>query len=200
MNRGNYLLHGKATCGCCGYALVYNNPATSSKYRCVHTLADKNAECHKLNVNANELEEAVIAIIKKQAAVVLDSEDLSGIQKKGEIDQMTTGVEEQIRYWVEQRQKNFEKFILNDIDRDEHKKSMNECSEQLERLNHQLSIIKQTVSDKQESKKVAAAAQEALVGTASQKDIVNALVDKILISPGDRFEIRWRFVNFAMGL
>ena len=86
MCRRDYLLQGKATCGCCGYALVYNNPTDLAKYRCIHTLADKNAECHKMGVNANELEEAVMTVIQKQAGTVLNSGDLLQMRKKDEAE------------------------------------------------------------------------------------------------------------------
>jgi hypothetical protein len=200
MNKRNYLLQGKASCGCCGYALVYGNPTTVAKYRCIHTLADKSAECHKMNVNAVELEEAVMAIIKKQAAVVLESDDLTGLQKKSDLELMIAGCEEQIRQWVEQRQNNYERFVRNEIDRDAHTQLKNECAEQLERLNQQLAILKQSECDKQESTRAAEYAKEALDKTASPRDIVDILIDKVLVFPGNRLEISWKFVNFAVGL
>ena len=200
MRQRDYLLHGKVSCGCCGYAMMYSDNTVIPTYRCMRTHADTKAECHKMKVSAVELEEAVMTIIKKQASIVLNSGDLSGFQKKSEVERMTTIYEEQIRQWVEQRQKNYEQFILKEIDCETHRKLMCECTEKLEQLNNQLSIVKQTERDKQESKKVAALAKEALNETASQKDIVNALVEKVLVYPENCLEIQWKFVNFAAGL
>jgi hypothetical protein len=51
--------------------------------------------------------------------------------------------------------------------------------------------------DKEADKNVTAIAKEALDAAASPQDIVNALVDKIHVFPGNRIEIRWKFANFA---
>jgi len=196
MEKRNYLLKGKTSCGCCGYALMYGNPTTLAKYRCIHTLGDKKAECHKMSVNANELEEAVLSIIKNQADVVLKSIDLTNLQKKTEVDRIVAEYEEQIRKWIEQRQINYERFALNEIDRETHKELMKGCTEQLTRLNSQLAIIKQAKIEKEEARKLAALAQEALKKAASPQDIVNALIDKVYVFPGNRLEIKWKFVYF----
>ena len=199
MHRRDYLLHGKISCGCCGYAMIYGDTTSIPMYRCIRTHADPAAECHRMKVSAPEIEEAVMTIIKKQAAVVLDSDDLMVIKKKNEVERIIAEYEKQIGYWVEQRQKSFERFVLNEIDRETHKKLMSEYTEQLDRLNNQLSVIKQSERDKRESKKTALLAKEVLNVTTSQKDIVNALIEKILVFPGNRLEIQWKFVNFAAG-
>jgi hypothetical protein len=50
------------------------------------------------------------------------------------------------------------------------------------------------------NKKIAALANDVLGDTATPKDIVNALVDKVLVFPNDHIEIRWKFANFAVGM
>jgi hypothetical protein len=44
---------------------------------------------------------------------------------------------------------------------------------------------------------VAALAKNTLSETATPRDIVNALIDKVLVFPGNHIEIYWKFSNFA---
>jgi hypothetical protein len=64
-------------------------------------------------------------------------------------------------------------------------------------LNNQLAVLKQSERDKLANEKVAKIAETALSESATPKDIVNALVEKVLVSPNNRIEIRWKFANFA---
>jgi hypothetical protein len=200
MSRRNYLLTGKISCGCCGFAMVYGESTIPATYRCMKTHANPMADCHKMKVNANELEKAVMTIIKKQAEVVLDNGDLSELRKMTDFDKRTAECEKQIRQWVEQRQTYYEQFVQGEIDRETHVKLKGECTANIDRLNNQLAVVKQIERDKEADKKVTAIAKEALSTTAAPQDIVNALVEKILLFPGNRVEIRWKFVNFAVGV
>jgi len=200
MHRRDYLLHGKISCGCCGYAMVYGETTVPPSYRCMRTHADPEAQCHKMKVIAPEIEEAVMTIIKKQAEVVLESGDLSGLHKKNKIERRTAEYENQIRHWIEQRQRYYEQFVLNEIDRDVYTKLKDECTAQLDRLNNQFAIIKQVERDKQVDKKVAALAKEVLSEMATPSDIVNALVDKVFVFPGNHIVIHWKFANFSANL
>ena len=50
---------------------------------------------------------------------------------------------------------------------------------------------------KDAANKVAALAKDALSTTAAPKDIVDALVEKVLVYPGFHLEIHWKFAHFA---
>ena len=141
MKRRDYLLSGKVVCGCCGYAMTYGESTNPPAYRCGNTHADPAAECHKMKVCAPELDEAVMAIIKKQAEVVLESGDISKLRKKNEVERRTSECEKQIRLCIEQRQNHYEQFIHGEIDRDTHLKLKVECTAQFDRLNNQLAIL-----------------------------------------------------------
>ena len=54
----DYPLKGKAFCGCCGHALSRTMQKTSY-YHCRHSEADVESRCHKMRLNAAELEQAV---------------------------------------------------------------------------------------------------------------------------------------------
>ena len=61
----DYPLKGKAFCGCCGHALSRTIQKTSYYY-CRHSEADEESRCHKMRINAVELEKAVFITLKKQ--------------------------------------------------------------------------------------------------------------------------------------
>ncbi|MFR1973277.1 MAG: recombinase family protein [Oscillospiraceae bacterium] len=61
----DYPLKGKAFCGCCGHALSRTMQKTSYYY-CRHSEADVESRCHKMRLNAAELEQTVFLTLKKQ--------------------------------------------------------------------------------------------------------------------------------------
>ena len=200
MNRREYLLSGKTACGCCGFALSYNDYNINRTYRCMKTHADPAAECHKMKVSADNLENAVMTIIRKQAEVVLGSEDLSEFRKAKAGARQMDDCEKQINQLAEQRQQCYERFLTGEISRDTFQLLKADYTAQIGRLNNQLALLKQAERDKEADKKAATAAKGAMSETATPRDIVNALVEKVLVFPGNHIEIHWKFANFAAGL
>jgi len=197
MRRREYLLSGKTACGCCGHALSYNDSGANHTYRCMHTHADPAAKCHKMKINANELEIAVMAIIRKQAETVLACDDLSDFRKMSVGERQVYDFEKQINQLAEQRQKCYERFMSLEIDRDTFRSLKEDYTARIAVLTSQLAVIRQTERDKDANMKVAALAKDALSDKATPKDIVNALIDRVLVFPGNRLEIHWKFANFA---
>ncbi len=197
MRRRNYLLHGKTSCGCCGFALVYGDSTVPATYRCMHTHQNPDAECHKMKVNADKLEEVVLTIIRKQAEVVLASGDLSEIRKLNAGEKQIAECERQISESIAEQQNHYEGFIIGEIGHDEYMELKAAGSTRLKMLTERLSSLKQSERDRQADKKTAALAKEALGEAATPKDIVNALVDKVRVFPDNRIEILWKFANFA---
>ena len=151
-------------------------------------------------MSAFELEDAVLTTIKKQAEVVLASGNLSGFRKKGDFERRAAECEKQIRQCIEQRQRCYEQFVITEIDREVYKTLKDDCTAQLDRLNHQLAALKQSERDNQATQKSVSFAKEVLNETTTPQDIVNVLVDKVFVSPGNQIEIRWKFADFAEGI
>ena len=61
----DYPLKGKAFCGCCGHALSRTMQKTSY-YHCRHSEADVESRCHKMRLNAAELEQAAFLTLKSR--------------------------------------------------------------------------------------------------------------------------------------
>ena len=195
--RRDYLLLGKAICGCCGYALAYNDGNTPKTYRCIRTRADSAALCHKMKIEADELERSVMAIIKKQAEVVLTSDDLSALLKIGESKRLLKDYTKQANQLTTQRQQCYEQFVGGIIDRDAFQALKSDYTVQIDRLSSQLAVLKQAELDKSAGEKMEELAKNALSKKAAPKDIVNALVEKVLVFPNEHIEIHWKFATFA---
>jgi DNA invertase Pin-like site-specific DNA recombinase len=200
MKPRDYLLRGKIVCGTCGYAMVYSNPTTQRVFRCMKTHADKKADCHKMMVSSAEVDDAVMTIIRKQAEAVLACDDLMSFRKTSDNEWQMTAFEKQISQLAEQRQQCYERFLALEIDRDTFQSLKSDYTTQIDRLNNQLALLKQTERDKEVQKKTAALADIALNKAATPRDIVDALVEKVLVFPGNHIEIRWKFVDFVANL
>jgi hypothetical protein len=70
----------------------------------------------------------------------------------------------------------------------------------IDRLTQKLAVFQQSTRKREADRKTAALAKDALSETANPKDIVDALVEKILVFPGNHIEIYWKFANFAENL
>lgn len=184
-------------CGCCGYGLRYCDKANPPRYHCVHTLALPDAKCHKMKVNAFELENALLTIIKKQAEVVIGSDDLTRFRKTNEETLKMADCENRIRALSEQRQDCYERFLSSEIDRDTFMAMKNEYSAQIEGITNQTALLRQTGRDKETHNKVVTVTKEVMTETATLKDIVTALVDKVFVFPDNRLEIHWKFEDFT---
>jgi DNA invertase Pin-like site-specific DNA recombinase len=192
----NYLLRGKVKCGCCDNGMTYD-PITEPVFRCYKTAADPSAPCHKLKVVASELDEAVLNIIRKQAEVILNTTDLTGLHKTGGNAQQIAGCEKRLKALVEQRQRYYEQFITGEIDRQAHQSLKGECSAQIERLNSQLAAHRQSIYESQSSQRTAGIAKTVTSDTITEQEIVDMLIDKIHVFPNCHIEITWKVSGFA---
>jgi DNA invertase Pin-like site-specific DNA recombinase len=194
----DYLLRGNLLkCGCCGYAMAYDDSNRNDVYRCHHTLAVADAQCHKMKIGAAELDGVVLTIIRKQAEIVLNTDNLSGLRKISADGKRIADFEKEVGECIAQRQQVYERFILHEIDRETYQSLQKDISEQIERLNVQIAIFKQAERDQQAGKKAAAIARHTLSDLATPREIVETLVDKILVFPGKRIEVLWKIADFA---
>jgi hypothetical protein len=192
----NYLLRSKVRCGCCEIAMSYD-PLSNPVFRCYHKAADPSAPCHKLTVVVAELDEAVLAIIKKQAEIILNSTDLSVIRKTSGNAQQIADCDKAIKALIVKRQSHYEQFITGDIDRQTHQSLKTDCTAQIERLSKQLSMCRQSVFDSQAFQKTTACAKTVLNGSTTEQAIVDMLIEKIHVFPNDHIEITWKVSGFS---
>jgi chemotaxis protein histidine kinase CheA len=150
-----------------------------------------------MQVDARELEEAVLDIIRKQAEAVLGSAEISGFRKMSAEARQIEDCEGQIREYTMRRQQCYERFLNREIDRNTLYAMKTDYTARIERLENQLAILKQAERDKEAGAKAAVIAKEALSETSTNRGIIEALVDRIHVSPGARIQIHWKVANFA---
>lgn len=184
-------------CGCCSYGLRYSKQANPPRYHCVHTLSLLDAKCHKMKVNAFELENALLMAIKKQAEVVIGSDDLTGFRKSSEDIRKMADYDDQIKALSAQRQECYERFMSREIDRDTFMAMKSEYTAQIDVLNNQAVSLRQIKRNRESQDKIVALTKEMMSKTATPKDIVIALVEKVFVFPDNRLEIHWKFEDFT---
>jgi hypothetical protein len=183
-------------CGHCGFGLRYSELANPPRYHCVHTVSLPDAACHKLKANAHELENALLTIIRKQAEVVIGSDDLAGLRKaNGETRQMED-CENRIMGLAEQRQECYERFIRGEIDHDTFMETKSRYTAQIDDISSHAALLRQIARNKEAQNKIVAVAENVMDETATLKDIVNALVEKVFVFPDNHLEIHWKFADF----
>jgi len=183
-------------CGCCGYGLRYSKSANLLRYHCVHTLSLPDATCHKMKVSAFELENTLLAIIKKQVEAVIGSDDLTGFHKPNEETLKIADCENRIRALSARRQDCYERFMSGEIDRDTFMAMKNDYTAQIDDMVRQTALIRQIGRNREARRKIVATTKEVMSETVTVKDIVNALVEKVFVFPNNHLEIHWKFEDF----
>jgi hypothetical protein len=166
-------------------------------YRCYHTIADANAKCHKLKFNAGLLDEIVLANIRRKAQIVLDCADLSKLRRKNADEKKIANCKEAIQQNAEERQAQYERFVLGELSRDEYLKLKEEWNAKLNRLELQLSaMMSELEADKIDPRSIAMA-KSAVSETANNRELVEALIKSVRVYPRKRIDIDWKISSFA---
>jgi hypothetical protein len=98
---------------------------------------------------------------------------------------------------MEQRKQYYEQFVQSEIDRETFLTSKADCAARIDKLNRQVAIIRQAERDNKSAQKTAALASHVISEEATPKKIVDTLIEKIIVSPGNNIEIRWKIDDFA---
>jgi DNA invertase Pin-like site-specific DNA recombinase len=194
----NYLLKGKVACGICNRAMQYEVTTGNRRFCCKVTLADPAADCYKLKVSAAELEDAVMTVIKKQAEVILASDDLSALQKHADNSSKLSEYEKELLSLGEHRQRVYEAYITGGIDRKTYSGTRANITAQIDSLRGLVSSLKQFEHDGSAKKKTIGQAKEVLGGSLSHQEIVDTLIEKIHVFPENHLEITWKLSGFAL--
>jgi hypothetical protein len=197
-NRSNreYLLRSKVMCGCCKHSLSYDllgGPA----FRCLNTLANPNAKCHKMKVNAAKLDDTILTMIRKKAEILLNCENLNNLRNKNNAEQQISEYEKLIQTSIEQRQYNYERFILHEIDSDEYSKLKSKCNSELDMLNKKLASLKVETQSEQLRQKSLTIAKDVITEAVSHRELIDVLINKVHVYPDYYIEVDWKIADFT---
>lgn len=190
----DYPLKGKAFCGCCGHALSRTMQKTSYYY-CRHSEADEASRCHKMRINAVELEKAVFITLKKQmeAAANLNPD---GTVRLDAAAPERSEYEQQIEALQDGKRLLYERYLLGEIDLDTYKAEKTACDELLLKTKNAYAAVLAQAKQKQEERSRQESREEAakaiLDADTLTTELADFLIDRVLVYPDNRIEIAYK--------
>ena len=125
----DYPLKGKALCGCCGHALRRTMQKTSYYY-CRHSEADVESRCHKMRLNAAELEQSVFLTLKKQMETAAPLAPDGTLRTNASVPERAE-YEQQIEALQDGKRTLYERYLMGEIDLNTYKVEKAACDELL---------------------------------------------------------------------
>jgi len=196
-----YALKGKIFCGCCGHALDRSNGKKSPSFSCYYSRAVKEADCNALKVNENEIEIFLFDVISKQAQVII------GIDSLGNMADLPLRTEQQVEYekrieeCKELKCSLYEKYVLGDIGEDAYKAEKANIDTELAQLNRIYETVKaenatMLAAKTSDTKRRTIAESVTEIGKLNRQ-LVDLLIDKVLVYPGNRVDVVWKVEDFV---
>lgn len=196
-----YPLREKVYCGNCLHRLSRVGNVTF-RFVCRHTQAVMNAPCHGLRVDEPELESMVYTVLKTQAQIILGAADLNA----SSIDALSAkhaGYSQQICDMQEQKRVLFEQMILGELSEPKYREKKAALDNELVRLKEMQSALSSQLSQvrvNEETKNANRALARKVVDIGQlSTELVDALIERVYVYPGQNVEIVWKVAGFASG-
>ena len=162
---------------------------------CRHSEADEGSRCHKMRINAVELEQAVFITLKKQmeAAASLNPDGTIRLEaaapKRSEYEQ-------QIETLQDGKRLLYERYLLGEIDLDTYKAEKAACDELLLKTKNAYAVVLAQAKQKQEEQARHDNRQEAARAVFNSEgltaELTDLLIDRVLVYPDNRIEIAYK--------
>jgi len=172
----SYLLRGKLKCGVCGYALAYGQGKVAA-FRCYHNASNTTAKCYRFKLAETELNEAIMAIVGVHAKVFLNNKP----KFPGEAE-----LKKQIEQLMEQKRCLYEDLIIGQLDGGTYQTKKANYDAQLKKIDMLLALQKQNNHAEADNDTVK-----------TQKELVQAIIDKIEVYPDDKLHIHFKNIDFT---
>ena len=191
----DYLLRGKVFCGCCDHAMSLRNGAW---FYCRHSEVAETLPCHGVRIKMADLEQVVFETIRVQMCPALgidsnkDKLDLQTVQQAEH--------EEKLRSIQDSKRHLYEQYALGEIDLETYRTRKAVYDTELVQAKNVHAVItaqtKQIKSDYEIKLKQQEIVQE--VGNANMltKALIDRLINKVYVFPGDRIEIEYATQDF----
>ena len=191
----DYLLRGKVFCGCCDHAMALRNDAW---FYCRHSEVAETLPCHGVRIKMADLEQVVFETIRAQMCPALgidsnkDKLDLQTVQQAEH--------EEKLRSIQDSKRHLYEQYALGEIDLETYRTRKAVYDTELVQAKNVHAVItaqtKRIKSDYEIKLKQQEIVQE--VGNANMltKALIDRLINKVYVFPGDRIEIEYATQDF----
>ena len=191
-NRKNrdYPLRGKVFCGCCDHAMNLNN---GRHFKCRHSEKLTDMPCNGLSIPKDDLERIVFDTINAQAKCVFGVGDLQSVAD------LNTALQEEhekkIRLLQDDKRGLYEQFVLGELDAETYKAKKAELDVKLAYERNVSAVAAEqakTERDEYEAKlRQKKIADELNAADTLTKSLVDLLIKRVYVFPGNRIEIEY---------
>ncbi len=190
-------LIGKVVCGHCGHTMIISSTKNAA-FHCHFTRAISDAACHGVRVLKNELEAVVLESIKRQAKIVskagLRADDVQALYMPAAAEHM--GKIETMRA---EKHRLYESLVLGNIEREAYKAQKAALDAELNGALRVHAAILAECKKNLPGEESLQAAKQALRAKKLSGALVDLLVDKVVVCPGDKIEVVWKLEGFLKG-
>ena len=190
----DYPLKGKAFCGCCGHALSRTMQKTSYHY-CRHSEADVESRCHKMRLNATELEQTVFLTLKKQMEAAAPLAPDGTLRVDASVPERAE-YEQQIEALQDDKRTLYEHYLMGEIDLSTYKAEKAACDELLLKTKNAYAAVLAQAKQKQDEQARQDNRMEAskaiFDADTLTTELAELLIDRVLVYPDKRIEIAYK--------
>ncbi len=193
--RRDYLLRGKVFCGCCDHAMSLRN---GTWFYCRHSEVAETLPCHGVRVKMADLEQAVLETIRAQMCPALgidSSKDKLNLQTVQQAEH-----EEKLRSIQDSKRQLYEQYALGEIDLETYQERKAVYDAELVQARNVHAAItaqtKQIQSDYEAKLKQREIVREVGNADTLTQALIDRLISKVYIFPGDRIEIEYVTQDF----
>jgi hypothetical protein len=168
---------------------------TNPKYYCKYTRVAPDAECHLLSACYDLVVSCINGMIREKSYNLLNSKNTDVLSTLDANSSQYTVINKLIIKHRNENSNLYEQFILNEISKDEYINKRAVILTDLTRLNN----IKNALTDEknktiEHNSNIKLATQLSSEKELSQKT-VDLLVEKVLIFPDDKVDVKWKKIN-----
>ena len=193
-------MRSKVSCGCCRHAMQIA-PRKVRAFVCRYTRVDERAECRNLEIGEQELENLLFEIINKQAQIIMNVDGLGDTAELSVKSEQKSEYEKQINNIHDKKQVLYERLISGELDTAAYKAEKVELDAELSRLNRtfdalkaETAVLSAAAASGDELRKLA---DTALGANTLSRQLVELLIDKVYVYPGNHVEIVWKVADFG---
>jgi uncharacterized Zn finger protein (UPF0148 family) len=178
-------LQGKVFCGICGHTMKLSSTRNAA-FHCDFSRVAPDAECYRLKIVASELEAVVLKQIREQAKSILHNADDPSLQTKPKTD-----VDGQIARIEDAKLALYEKYVVRAITAEEYQSEKTVLDTDLGHAKNAQAVLIKEAAHKASVAGLRQIAEDALKAKKLSMQVLDALVERISIYPGNRIEIAW---------
>lgn len=192
-------LKGKVVCGCCNHVMQLSS-TRNARFQCRFSRVASDAECHRLSISGQELADMLYDVISKQVQVILNIKSIGEISNLDIKVARQTEIEKQIEMYQDEKRRLYEGLVLGAISTETYKMAKTSIDAELVNLNR----INADLIAENEKLSIAKEANDELLRVAESasgedtltRQLVDMLVLKVCVYPGDKVEVVWKISGF----